>query len=124
MEWYVKKGALVSEEKVISIHFCEYFVGGDFPSTNELITSNDLQYNTADIAPTSNRLGIMFPVCTLITDLSSVPRELFKLNTNSRGTKFWELNYNLNMSIESATVKFFLTITDKECGLVIAKFEG
>lgn len=61
-------------------------------------------------------------VCTLTTDLNTVPKSLFTRLTTSKGIEFDNLDFELHMKIESAQLVFELRVDGIKYGSVHADF--
>ncbi|OAL50191.1 Hsp70 family protein-like protein [Pyrenochaeta sp. DS3sAY3a] len=116
MQWHIAKGAQVSESTPISFHYTRNFRPGQ-----SLIVEDDLIACDADTAPDSFRKGLI-NVCTLTTDLNTVPKSLFTRLTTTKGVEFDNLDFTLDMRIESAGLVFELKVDGVRYGVVQAKF--
>lgn len=83
--------------------------------------TDDLIGCDADTAPDSYSKDLS-KVCTLTTDLNTVPRTLFTRLTTSKGVEFDNLDFTLDMRIESAGLVFELKVDGVRYGAVSAKF--
>lgn len=111
------------------------------PSDSELLVENELIECSIDKEPTHPKpgtyilstLGVSEPGltfagvttknCRLKSDLSSIPKELFKrMKQEPYGGEYWELHYKLLVSIESGPMVFSLEIGGKEYGQVLADY--
>lgn len=61
-------------------------------------------------------------VCTLTTDLNAVPKGLFTRLTTTKGIEFDNLDFELHMKIESASLVFELRVDGVKYGAVQAEF--
>ena len=111
-----KKGEQVSERKAVSFHYTRNFRPGQ-----SLVVEDDLIACDADVAPPSFQKGLI-TVCTLTTDLNAVPRTLFTRLTTTRGLEFDNLDFTLDMTIDSAALVFELKVDGVRYGHVTAKF--
>ncbi|KAF2281477.1 Hsp70 family protein-like protein [Westerdykella ornata] len=116
MQWHIAKGAQVSENSPISFHYTRNFRPGQ-----SLIVEDDLIACDDDVAPDSYRKGLI-NVCTLTTDLNAVPKTLFTRLTTTKGVEFDNLDFTLDMRIESAGLVFELKVDGVRYGSVSAKF--
>ncbi|KAF2741105.1 actin-like ATPase domain-containing protein [Polyplosphaeria fusca] len=116
MQWHIAKGAQVSEAQPISFHYTRNFRPGQ-----SLVVEDDLIACDADSAPDSYRKGLI-NVCTLTTDLNTVPKSLFTRLTTTKGVEFDNLDFTLDMRIESAGLVFELKVDGVRYGAVSAKF--
>jgi hypothetical protein len=82
---------------------------------------DDLIACDSDTAPDAYKKGLI-NVCTLTTDLNSVPRTLFTRLTTTKGVEFDNLDFTLDMTIDSATLIFELKVDGERYGSVTAKF--
>lgn len=110
------QGAQVSESSPISFHYTRNFRPGQ-----SLVVEDDLIACDADVAPESFRKGLI-NVCTLTTDLNTVPKSLFTRLTTTKGVEFDNLDFTLDMRIESAGLVFELMVDGVRYGGVSAKF--
>ena len=110
------QGAQVSESQPISFHYTRNFRPGQ-----SLIVEDDLIACDAETAPDSYQKGLI-SVCTLTTDLNTVPKSLFTRLTTTKGVEFDNLDFTLDMRIESAGLVFELKVDGVRYGAVSAKF--
>ncbi|KAI1509974.1 Hsp70 family protein [Pyrenophora tritici-repentis] len=116
MQWHIAKGAQVSESRPISFHYTRNFRPGQ-----SLIVEDDLIACDADVAPESFQKGLI-NVCTLTTDLNTVPKSLFTRLTTTKGVEFENLDFTLDMRCQSAGLVFELRVDGVRYGGVSAKF--
>ncbi|EWC48311.1 hypothetical protein DRE_07770 [Drechslerella stenobrocha 248] len=116
MQWHIAKDEKVSERKAVSFHYTRNFRPGQ-----SLIVEDDLIACDADVAPDSMKKGLI-NVCTLTTDLNAVPKSLFTRLTTSKGIEFDNLDFTLDMTIDSASLIFELKVDGVPYGKVVAKF--
>ncbi|KAF2748930.1 actin-like ATPase domain-containing protein [Sporormia fimetaria CBS 119925] len=116
MQWHIAKGAQVSETQPTSFHYTRNFRPGQ-----SLIVEDDLIACDADVAPDSFSKGLI-NVCSLTTDLNNVPKSLFTRLTTTKGVEFDNLDFTLDMRIESAGLVFELRVDGVRYGAVSAKF--
>ncbi|KAF1812575.1 actin-like ATPase domain-containing protein [Eremomyces bilateralis CBS 781.70] len=116
MQWHIAKDQQVSEHNPISFHYTRNFrPGQSLIVEDELIGCND------DDAPDAYHKELT-TVCTLRTDLNAVPRSLFTRLTTTKGVEFDNLDFTLDMRIESAGLTFELKVDGVRYGVVAAKF--
>ncbi|KAF2199167.1 actin-like ATPase domain-containing protein [Delitschia confertaspora ATCC 74209] len=116
MQWHIAKGAQVSESQPISFHYTRNFRPGQ-----SLIVEDDLICCDLDVAPDSYQKDLI-NVCTLTTDLNTVPKSLFTRLTTTKAVEFDNLDFTLDMKIESAGLVFELKVDGVPYGAVSAKF--
>lgn len=118
MQWHIAKGEQISEQTPISFHYTRNFRPGQ-----SLIVEDDLIACEWDEAPDAyDQDSGLINVCTLTTDLSAVPRGLFTRLTTTKGVEFDNLDFTLDMHIESAGLMFELKVDGIRYGQVQAKF--
>ncbi|KAL1297539.1 hypothetical protein AAFC00_006111 [Neodothiora populina] len=116
MQWHIAKGTAISPDTPISFHYTRNFRPGQ-----SLIVEDELIACDADEAPDSFKKDLT-TVCTLRTDLQSVPKHLFTRLSTSKGVDFDNLDFELQMKIESADLVFELRVDGVQYGLVQAEF--
>lgn len=116
MQWHIAKGTEVSESEPISFHYTRNFRPGQ-----SLVVEDDLFACPDDSAPDAFG-GELVHVCTLITDLSVVPKSLFTRLTTTKGYEFDNLDFGLDMRVQSAGLVFELKVDGIRYGSVEAKF--
>ena len=111
-----KQGTAISPDTPISFHYTRNFRPGQ-----SLIVEDELIACDGDEAPDAFNKGLT-TVCTLRTDLQSVPKTLFTRLTTSKGVEFDNLDFELHMKIESADLVFELRVDGIKYGSVQAEF--
>lgn len=86
-----------------------------------MLVEDELIACDADSAPAALSKDLV-TVCTLKTDLTSVPKKLFTRLTTTKGVDFDNLDFELHMKIESANLVFELRIDGVKYGSVEAEF--
>ena len=61
-------------------------------------------------------------VCTLTTDLSAVPKSMFTRLRTTKGVEFDNLDFSLDMRVQSAGLVFELRVEGVRYGVVEAEF--
>ena len=137
MQWHIAKGDSISPLSPIAFHYTRNFRPGQ-----SLIVTDDLIASAADVPPESYTRGGqpdpgkdalhgstgdasgtgLIHVCTLTTDLSAVPRSLFTRLTTTRGVEFDNLDFTLEMVVDSAGLGFELKVDGVRYGRVEADF--
>ncbi|PWY75036.1 actin-like ATPase domain-containing protein [Aspergillus heteromorphus CBS 117.55] len=118
MAWYIKKGDEIAENKPIRLPFNRSLADID---RSKLIFHDELLVCHKSESP-RRRDETVFEVCTLESDLSAVPTYLFEAKTNSRGTKYYRVNYVLIMTPRSASITFELEFNGTSYGLIQSKY--
>ncbi|KAF4976866.1 hypothetical protein FZEAL_6531 [Fusarium zealandicum] len=104
MQWHIAKGEALSPLSPIAFHYTRNFRPGQ-----SLIVTDDLIACDADEPPVAYTRDLIH-VCTLTTDLNAVPRSLFTRLTTTRGVEFDNLDFTLEMRVESAGLGFELKV--------------
>lgn len=120
--WFINKGQIVANSKTTSLEFCRCFKKEEFMQMGEMIFYETL------ISCSDDGVGAMFEdryneVCKLEADLSQVPKHKYEKGFTSEGATFYQLNFFLDMVVESATLSFTLRVGNKTYGSVKADFE-
>ena len=106
----------MSETQPISFHYTRNFRPGQ-----SLIVEDDLFACEEEEAPDAHSKELIH-VCTLTTDLSVVPKSLFTRLTTTKGYEFDNLDFSLDMRVQSAGLVFELKVEGVRYGVVEAKF--
>ncbi|KAK4034205.1 hypothetical protein C8A01DRAFT_49366 [Parachaetomium inaequale] len=116
MQWHIAKGEAISPLQPIAFHYTRNFRPGQ-----SLLVTDDLIACEADEPPKAYTRDLVH-VCTLTTDLSAVPRSLFTRLTTTRGVEFDNLDFTLEMIVDSAGLGFELKVDGVRYGRVDADF--
>ncbi|KAK7948223.1 hypothetical protein PG997_001228 [Apiospora hydei] len=116
MQWHIAKGEAISPLSPIAFHYTRNFRPGQ-----SLVVTDDLIACEADEPPAAYNRELAH-VCTLTTDLSAVPRSLFTRLTTTRGVEFDNLDFTLEMIVDSAGLGFELKVDGVRYGRVEADF--
>jgi len=116
MQWHIAKGEAISPLSPIAFHYTRNFRPGQ-----SLVVTDDLIACEADDPPQAYTRDLVH-VCTLTTDLNAVPRSLFTRLTTTRGVEFDNLDFTLEMIVDSAGLGFELKVDGVRYGRVDAEF--
>ncbi|KAK2047451.1 actin-like ATPase domain-containing protein [Colletotrichum somersetense] len=116
MQWHIAKGEAISPLSPIAFHYTRNFRPGQ-----SLLVTDDLIACEADDPPSAYTRDLIH-VCTLTTDLNAVPRSLFTRLTTTRGVEFDNLDFTLEMIVDSAGLGFELKVDGVRYGRVDAEF--
>ncbi|KAF1989034.1 putative hsp70 family protein [Aulographum hederae CBS 113979] len=117
MQWHIMKGDQISEHTPISFHYTRNFRPGQSLIVEDELIACDDEDNPPDAYDPS-----LINVCTLITDLNAVPKHCFSRLTTTKGVEFDNLDFTLDMRVESAGLVFELKVDGVRYGSVEAKF--
>ncbi|KAF4585832.1 hypothetical protein GQ602_005137 [Ophiocordyceps camponoti-floridani] len=116
MQWHIAKGESLSPLAPVAFHYTRNFRPGQ-----SLVVTDDLIACEADEPPTAFTRGLLH-VCTMTTDLNAVPRSLFTRLTTTKGVEFDNLDFTLEMIVDSAGLGFELKVDGVRYGRVEAEF--
>ncbi|KAI9707855.1 MAG: hypothetical protein M1820_004461 [Bogoriella megaspora] len=116
MQFHIAKGTPISPDQPISFHYTR-----NFRPNQSLVVEDDLIACADDVPPDAYTPGLI-NVCTLTTDLNAVPKSLFTRLTTTKGVEFDNLDFTLDMRIESAGLVFELKVDGVRYGSVEAEF--
>ncbi|KAL1835667.1 hypothetical protein VTJ49DRAFT_6256 [Mycothermus thermophilus] len=116
MQWHIAKGEAVSPLNPVAFHYTRNFRPGQ-----SLVVTDDLIACEQDDPPDAYTRDLVH-VCTLTTDLSAVPKHLFTRLTTTRGVEFDNLDFSLEMIVDSAGLGFELKVDGVRYGRVDAEF--
>jgi hypothetical protein len=66
--------------------------------------------------------GITVKNCALVTDLSKYPKSILKEGVTQTGKKYYRVEFDLCMTLDTACMRFSLEIDGKEAGVVEADY--
>ncbi|KAJ4324502.1 hypothetical protein N0V94_001242 [Neodidymelliopsis sp. IMI 364377] len=118
MEWIMKKGQDLSTSsechgKIDLVHR----VWRD----KERFMIVDLLASNADKAPYRSKHPDVYTVATLRVNLESVPQKFFKAQRSPSGDLYYELAFNVEISVQSA-LEFSVSVGGRKYGLVTAQY--
>ncbi|TEY58654.1 hypothetical protein BOTCAL_0204g00110 [Botryotinia calthae] len=117
MQWHLNKGDTLNTDTPISFHYTRNFRPGQ-----SLIVSDDLIACDSDGEPPASYTKDLISVCTLTTDLGAVPKSLYTRLTTTKGVEFLNLDFTLEMVVESAGLAFELKVDGYRYGRVEVEF--
>jgi hypothetical protein len=122
MTWYINIGDDLRRDQTIKFPFYRSIPENYKPS--DLIFDDQL-YECADPAAPRHRskgqkIGLN---CSLKTNLQDVPRSKFERKIDTSGNAYYDVNYDLVISVDSALMSFSLEFDGKKFGTVEAKFK-
>ncbi|KAH6884874.1 hypothetical protein B0T10DRAFT_550765 [Thelonectria olida] len=121
MTWYINLGDDLLRDQRIKFSFIRS-IDEDYDDTDLVFTEKLYECGTKT-APIHPFKGGKFNVnCILISDLSKVPRSHFKRQIGKDGTPYWDVKFDLVITLECAVMKFGLEIDGESFGWVDAKY--
>lgn len=120
MTWYILQGEdLVRDQK---IEFPFYRSLPENFSDSELKFKSELTQCDAIRPAPYPKPGLTKVNCILESDLRSVPRTMFKKMIAKDGRPYYDVYYNLIVTIDSAVMRFSLEFNGQEMGKVEAQY--
>ncbi|KAJ5931069.1 hypothetical protein N7466_006562 [Penicillium verhagenii] len=116
MQWYIHKGDAISEDRPITFPFWRRV-----PTNSSLTFQDDLKFCLIQDAPPIVTSDVAV-LCTLTSDLSRIPKELFEKLTNSRGVEYYVIKFELVLTPFSASMLFELQFNGERYGSVQAEY--
>ncbi|KAF3926235.1 hypothetical protein ABW20_dc0102468 [Dactylellina cionopaga] len=114
VSWFIRKGQPITDERRFSNHFHRNF--------KHVTPFLDAMVASSSDAPPNRVEGDVHVVCRMTSDLSTVPKNLF--DKKWKGLRsFYSARYRLDMTIESAEIKFELVYKDRSYGFAQCQFE-
>ncbi|KAJ5988528.1 hypothetical protein N7481_003738 [Penicillium waksmanii] len=122
MRWYIHRGDAFSEGKPVSFPFYR-----TVPLDGSFVFHDYLHVCVMEKAPALFGNGEFFQKsvaqhCRLESDLSKIPKKLFKIHTNSRGIQYYRVNYNMVLTPQSITLLFEVQMNSMSYGTVRAQY--
>lgn len=119
MTWYINRGDELERSQKLLFSFYRTL---DDLSDDSLIFEAILKQCESIIAPVYPDSSIKTN-CTMKVDLTGVDRTKFKPRMGISGKQYWDIHYDLVVTIMPAVMKFSLEIKGKEMGSVVAKYD-
>lgn len=106
-----------------TIHFPLYRSLAERYSDDSLIFRDELMQSESKNPPVHPSPTATKANCTLIADLRTADRSKFSKSVGKDGVTYYDVHYELAITIQSAVMKFSLEIDSKEIGTVNAKYD-
>ncbi|KGO76318.1 Heat shock protein 70 family [Penicillium italicum] len=116
MTWHILKGNAVAESKPIRMSFYRVIGVG-----KSLVFHEILMFCQTGKAP-AVRDDSVSKLCEMEADLSRIPKELFTKKTNSKGTQFYHVSFDLVLTPTSASLLFDLQFNGVSYGSVRSRY--
>ena len=121
MTWYINRGEDVKKDQTIKLPFERNLM--DRYTDESLIFVSELLESEVDIAPTYPAYGLTKTNCTLTADLRKVDRGFFKKRTGADGRIYYDVLFDLVITMQSAMMKFSLEFRGKKMGSVDVDYD-
>lgn len=120
MTWYITRGDDLVRDQTIRFPFYRRLSDGF--SDSDLIFNDELIQCESKQPPT-HPSSVTKINCILKADLRSVDRTQFRRMVGVDGKTYYDVHYDLAITMKSAVMKFSLEIKGKEMGTVDAKYD-
>ncbi|EKD16179.1 hypothetical protein MBM_05473 [Drepanopeziza brunnea f. sp. 'multigermtubi' MB_m1] len=121
MTWYILRGEDLVREQVIKFPFVRSLPEGFTPA--QLVFKDCLIQSEKMLAPVYPTSGATKTNCVLTADLRSVDGSHFRWVLGKDGKIYYDVCYDLVITIKPAVMKFSLEVKGKEMGTVDAKYD-
>ncbi|KAJ5949847.1 hypothetical protein N7454_001431 [Penicillium verhagenii] len=116
LRWYIQKGDSFSENDPIAFKFYRVF-----PINDSLEFYDKIQFSLVRDAPSCCNSDVSI-LCTLKSDLSNIPKQLFKKLCNSKLKEFYKIEFEIVLTPFSASMLFELQVNGVGYGSVQAEY--
>ncbi|KAH7175320.1 hypothetical protein EDB81DRAFT_769600 [Dactylonectria macrodidyma] len=121
MTWYIKLGDDLLRDQKIKFPFVQSV--DENASSSALTFRNSLYESKDKTAPLHPQKDGQFGVnCCVTSDLSGIPKSKFETRIDPKGLPYWDIGFDLVITLESAVMKFSLEIDGESFGSVNAKY--
>jgi len=120
MTWYILKGEDLKREQKINFPF--YRTLPETYTPDQLIFQDELIQSENKLAPTHPSRSATKINCVLTADLTKVDRSQFKRRVGHDGGVYYDIFYELAVTMQPANMKFALEMNGKEMGSVDANY--
>lgn len=121
MTWYIYRGEDLKREQTMKFPF--YRTLDETYTPDDLIFKDELIQSENKIPPTHPSVSATRTNCLLTADLRTVDKEQFRKRMGLDGRTYYDIYYDLVVTIQPAIMKFSLEIMGKEMGSVDANYE-
>jgi hypothetical protein len=119
--WYINRGDDLMREQTIRFPFYRRLSEGF--SDKGLVFKDELLESENKAAPIHPSPLTTKTNCVLMADLRSVDRSKFKKKIGVDGNTYFDIHYELAITMKPAVMKFSLEVEGKEMGTVDAKYD-
>ena len=125
LQWYIKRNQVIAQTAVITFPFMRMVQIPDAGAAPYLRFVDELLSCDLDTAPDYKfrNPNAITNVCTVHSDLSGITLSKFTLKTNSNGQKYYQLCFDMAMTIVDEVIKFELKYKGESYGVVTTRFD-
>lgn len=121
MTWYIHQGDDLLREQTIRFPFYRTLPEGF--TDKQLIFEDKLIQSESRTAPVHPSPATTKTNCVLTANLTSVDRAEFKKRIGADGLTYYDIHYDLAITIQPARMKFALEVKGREMGTVQASYD-
>ncbi|PQE04134.1 hypothetical protein CJF31_00003249 [Rutstroemia sp. NJR-2017a BVV2] len=121
MTWYIYRGEDLKREQCIKFPF--YRTLDEIHTPDDLIFKDELIQSKNKVPPTHPSVSTTRTNCMLTSDLRTVDKAQVRKRMGLDGKTYYDVYYDLVVTIQPAIMKFSLEIMGKEMGSVDANYE-
>jgi hypothetical protein len=121
MSWFIYQGEdLQRDQKIVHTYYRS--LPQNYNESN-LIFTDELDQCETIKPPLYPKAGVIRTNCSVKADLRTVPKYHFIEKTAIDGRNYYDIDYNLVITMKTAIMKFSLEIDGQELGSVQAKYD-
>lgn len=120
MSWHIALGQELKRDEVVKLPFNKS-LREDY-TDDQLIFKFELMESRSKIQPTYPTASTIMLNCTLTTDLRSVDPINFTVRQGHDGYRYFDVHFDLVVTLQTAVMKFALEIDGREMGSVNASY--
>ena len=121
MNWYIKAGESIKRDQRVFFEFYRC-LAHDYTQEDLIFVDHMIQCEEVQ-PPRYPQKGVTKINCTLTSDLRKLDRKYVKRKTSPSGKMYFEVMYNLVITLKAAVMKFSLEVSGHEMGSVEAEYE-
>ena len=121
MFWYINRGEDMQRDQRVTTTFRRQ--QREPYEDSDLIFTDVLWECSLDEPARHPKEGVTHPNCTLTADLSGIDRSLIKKAVDPQGKEYYEVYFDLIITMEKAMMKFSLEVDGEEMGSYLAKYQ-
>jgi len=121
MTWFIYQGEDLQRDQTI-VHSFYKRIPQNHNESDLIVTRELVQCETTKPAPYP-KAGLTKVNCSMKSDMRNIPKSHFKEKTGINGETYYDIKYNLVITMKTAEMKFSLEIGGQELGSVQAKYD-
>jgi hypothetical protein len=121
MRWFIHQGEDLQRDQTVA-HTFHAVLPQNYDQSDLIFTVELAQCENIKPAPYPKD-GVTKANCSVKADLRNVPKSHFKEKTAIDGQTYYEITFNVVITMKTAVMKFSLEIGGQELGSVQAKYD-